>query len=106
MKKKILMVLNYYYPYISGLSEVARLLAERYVQEGHEVTVLCSNHDHLAAEEMLHGVRVVRAPIWFKISKKVRLALHLLFGRSKWRSKQMLSICTYLCWSLGLLVHL
>lgn len=69
MKKKILMVLNYYYPYISGLSEVARLLAERYVAEGNEVTVLCSNHDHLAPEEMVNGVRVVRAPVWFKISK-------------------------------------
>lgn len=69
MKKNILMVLNYYYPYISGVSEVARLLSEELVAQGHTVTVLCSNHDHLPKEEVIHGVQVIRAPIQCKISK-------------------------------------
>lgn len=66
---KILLISNYYYPYISGLSEVVRLLAEDFTKKGHEVTVLCSNHDELLAEEMINGVKVLRAPIICKISK-------------------------------------
>lgn len=66
---KILLVVNYYYPYISGLSEVVRLLAEDFAKQGHEVTVLCSNHDKLPAEEVINGVNVLRAPIICKISK-------------------------------------
>ena len=53
---KILLVVNYYYPYISGLSEVVRLLAEDFAKQGHEVTVLCSNHDKLPAEETLYDL--------------------------------------------------
>lgn len=66
---KILTVLNYYFPYVSGLSEYARLLCEALRQEGNEVTVLTSNHAKLPKEEVINGVKVVRAPIWFKISK-------------------------------------
>ena len=68
---KILVILNYYFPYVSGLSEYARLLCEEMVKCGNDVTVLASNHDKLSEEEVLNGVRVVRAPIWFKISKGV-----------------------------------
>ena len=66
---KILFVLNYYYPYISGVSEYARLLAEQLVNEGHECTVVCSNHEKLKQEEVINGVKVLRAPIICKISK-------------------------------------
>ncbi len=67
--KKILIILNYYYPYVSGLSEYARVLAEEFVKKGNEVTVLASNHGKLAAEEMVNGVRVLRTPVICKISK-------------------------------------
>lgn len=67
--KKILMVLNYYYPYISGVSEYARIMSEKYVQEGHDVTVLTSNHANLPEREMINGVKVIRTKVWFKISK-------------------------------------
>ena len=71
MKKKILFIINYYTPYISGLTEVARILAEYYVKKGHEVTVLCENHNQkkLLEEEIINGVKVIRAKILFKISK-------------------------------------
>lgn len=68
-KMKILVILNYYYPYISGLSEYARLLAEKFVSEGNQVTVLTANYDHLPPSEIINGVNVVRAGILFKISK-------------------------------------
>ncbi len=67
--KKILIVLNYYYPYVSGVSEYARLMAEEFVKEGYEVTVVTSNHDKLSPEEIVNGVRVIRTSIWFRISK-------------------------------------
>ena len=66
---KILFVVNYYYPYISGVSEYLRLLAEEMVKRGHDVKVLASNHDHLKSHEIINGVKVYRAPIICKISK-------------------------------------
>lgn len=66
---KILIILNYYFPYISGVSEYARLLAEKMVDKGYDVTVLTSNHAKLLSREEMNGVNVVRASIVGKISK-------------------------------------
>lgn len=66
---KILCVINYYYPYISGVSEYARIVLEELVRRGHDCTVVCSNHDKLPESEVIGGVKVVRAPIIMKISK-------------------------------------
>ncbi len=71
MKKKILIVLNYYYPYVSGVSEYARLIAEEFVKRGYQVTIVTANHADLQAREMIHGVRVIRTKVWFRISKGV-----------------------------------
>ena len=68
-KKKILIILNYYVPYISGVTEYARLAAENLVQDGYDVTVLTSNHAGLPAREDINGVHVRRAKVLFKISK-------------------------------------
>ena len=46
-KKSILIILNYYVPYISGVTEYARMEAEMLAGEGYRVTVLASNHDGL-----------------------------------------------------------
>lgn len=67
--KKILCVLNYYYPYISGVSEYARVICEKMAAEGYDVTVLTSNHDRLCKNEVIRGVKVVRASVICKISK-------------------------------------
>ena len=66
---KILFILNYYFPYVSGVSEYARIIAENLAQKGCDCTVLCSNHAKLAPEETINGVKVIRAPIVIKISK-------------------------------------
>lgn len=69
MKLKILIVLNYYYPYISGLSECAKSLAEELAKD-HDVTVLTAKHEkHLSNSEVINGVKVERADLLFKISK-------------------------------------
>ena len=67
---RILIAVQYYFPYRSGLTEYARLLAEGLVVRGHTVTVLTSQSSpNLAREENLTGVRVIRLPVLFKLSR-------------------------------------
>jgi glycosyltransferase involved in cell wall biosynthesis len=71
---KVLIVLTYYRPHTSGLTIYAERLAKGLVARGHEVTVLTS-HTHVPrshpVDTMEEGVRVVRAPVLFRISKGV-----------------------------------
>jgi glycosyltransferase involved in cell wall biosynthesis len=58
----ILTVLNYYHPYVSGLTEYARLISEGAATRGFNVTVLTGRHaPDLPESEILRGVRVLRA---------------------------------------------
>ena len=69
---KILIVLTYYRPHISGLTIYAERLAKAFAARGNEVTVLTSQFDKdLPREEVQDGVRIVRAPVWFRVSKGV-----------------------------------
>jgi glycosyltransferase involved in cell wall biosynthesis len=69
---KILSVLTYYRPHTSGLTIYAERLAKALVEMGHEVTVLTSRYDSsLPREEVMDGVKVVRAPVLFRVSKGV-----------------------------------
>ena len=61
-RPSVLTVINYYYPYISGLSEYARLVAENMAADGMDITVLTGRHrKDLAPTEAIAGVRVIRA---------------------------------------------
>lgn len=72
MCMKILTVLTYYRPHISGLTIYAERLAEAFARRGHEVTVLTSHFDaSTPAEEVRRGVRIIRAPVLLRISKGV-----------------------------------
>lgn len=67
---KILVVLTYYHPHISGFTLYAEHLAEGLAARGHQVTVLASRHrDDLPRDEVRNGVRVVRVPVAFRVSK-------------------------------------
>lgn len=67
---KILIALTYYRPHISGLTIYAERLAKAFVVRGHEVTLMTAQFDkNLPAEEVVDGVRIVRVPVWFRISK-------------------------------------
>jgi glycosyltransferase involved in cell wall biosynthesis len=69
---KILIVLTYYRPNISGLTIYAELLAKALVKRGHQVTVLTSRHEkNLPLSEIDDQVRIIRAPVLMKISKGV-----------------------------------
>ena len=69
---RILIVLTYYRPHTSGLTIYAERLAKARVRRGHQVTVLNSRYlKELPPEEIQDGVRVVRAPVLFRLSKGV-----------------------------------
>ena len=69
---KILIVLTYYRPHISGLTIYAERLATAFATRGHEVTVFTSQFKkELPREEIKDGVKIIRAPVWFRLSKGV-----------------------------------
>jgi glycosyltransferase involved in cell wall biosynthesis len=69
---RVLIVLTYYRPHTSGLTIYAEHLARAMVDRGHQVTVLTSQYDSgLKRDENVDGVRVVRVPVLFRLSKGV-----------------------------------
>jgi glycosyltransferase involved in cell wall biosynthesis len=69
---RILTALTYYRPHISGLTIYTERLAKALVNLGHDVTILTSQFDpQTPYEERRDGVRIVRVPVLFRISKGV-----------------------------------
>lgn len=69
---KILIVLTYYRPHISGLTIYAERLAKAFAALGHHVTILTSQFEKsLPREEVIEGIRIIRAPVLFRLSKGV-----------------------------------
>jgi glycosyltransferase involved in cell wall biosynthesis len=68
----LLVALDYYTPYVSGLTNVARDVAQGLAARGHRVRVLTSRHDpSLPEREVLAGVEVERAPVVARLGKGV-----------------------------------
>lgn len=69
---RILIVLTYYRPHTSGLTIYAERLAKAFARRGHSVTVLTSHfRKDLPYDEIVEGVRIVRVPVLFRLSKGV-----------------------------------
>ena len=69
---RILVVVTYYRPHISGLTIYAERLAKAWARRGHSVTVLTSRYDEsFPLDEVQDGVRIIRAPVLFRLSKGV-----------------------------------
>ncbi len=67
---KILMALTYYYPHWTGLTAYAKRIAEGLVSRGHQVTVVTAQFaDDQPLEDEHAGVRIVRVPSWFRLSR-------------------------------------
>ncbi|MFY1686361.1 glycosyltransferase family 4 protein [Plantactinospora sp. WMMB782] len=65
-------VLTYYTPYLSGLTEVARVVAEGLAARGWRVAVVASQHDPaLPRHEVRNGVQVFRAPVLARVGRGV-----------------------------------
>ena len=76
---RILQILTYYRPHISGLTIYVERLARGLAQAGHQVTVLTTQYDPtLPMEEHIDGVHVIRVPVLLRVSKGV---LAPQFGR-------------------------
>lgn len=65
-KKRVLIVVNYFYPYVSGVSEYARSIAASLATQ-HDVTVLTGKHlPNLPDRELFEGYTLIRAkPLFF-----------------------------------------
>ena len=69
---KILIVLTYYRPHTSGLTIYAERLANAFCEAGHQVTILTSQYEKsLPRNETINGIRIVRVPVLFRLSKGV-----------------------------------
>jgi len=69
---RILHVLTYYRPHISGLTIYVERLSRGLARAGHQVTVLTSQYDRaLATNETMDGVTIVRVPVLARVSKGV-----------------------------------
>ena len=80
---KILTILTYYRPHTSGLTIYAERLAEAFARRGHQVTVLTSRFDpSTPPEEIINGVKIVRAPVALRVSKGVIMPT---FGWLAWK---------------------
>ncbi len=68
----VAMALDYYTPYVSGLTETARLVAEGLTKRGWRIAIACARHDRsLPKYEVLDGVHVYRAPVLANVRKGV-----------------------------------
>ena len=85
----LVIVLTYYHPYVSGLTNVAKDLAEGLAARGWRVCVVADKHDpSLPTHDEHHGVRIVRAPVLAKVGKgTVGLNLTRLALREMARSR-------------------
>lgn len=71
---RVLLLVTYYLPYLSGLTVFAQRLAKALAAQGVQVAVLTSQHQrHLPSEEMQEGIRVYRTRVWGRLGKGVFL---------------------------------
>lgn len=68
----VLVALNYYAPYVSGVTEAARVTAEGLVERGWRVAVVCGHHDpSTPRRESVNGVDVYRTKVALRIGKGI-----------------------------------
>lgn len=69
---RVLQLLTYYTPNLSGLTVYVERLSRGLAMAGHDVTVLTSQFDpDLPLQEICDGVKIVRVPVAFRVSKGV-----------------------------------
>ncbi len=83
---RILEVLTYYRPWVSGLTIYVERLSRALAQQGHDVTVLTSQYENdLPMYDVMDGVKVVRVPVAARVSKGVIMPG---FGPMAWKLAQ------------------
>ena len=102
---RVLLALTYYRPHVSGLTIYVERLANVLAERGHEVTVLASRHDRTLPKRTAHnGVRVVRVPVAFRVSKGVVMPTYGIEAMRQVRRHDVVSIHLpqFEGWALGL----
>jgi glycosyltransferase involved in cell wall biosynthesis len=90
---RILVALTYYRPHISGLTVYVERLARALAERGHSVTVLTSRYaSSLPLNEVADGVRIVRVPVSFRVSKGVVMPSYGLWATRLVRRHDVLSV--------------
>lgn len=90
---RILFVLTYYRPHVSGLTIYVERLAREMAKRGHSVTVLTSQYEaDLPREETVDGVHVIRAPVLLRISKGVIMPTFGLLATRLVRQQDIVSL--------------
>jgi glycosyltransferase involved in cell wall biosynthesis len=90
---KILFILTYYRPHVSGLTIYVERLARALAARGHEVTVLTSRYvKDLPDEETVDGVRVVRVPVALRFNKGVLMPAFSCLAWQEIKSHDVVSI--------------
>ena len=68
----VVVALNYYTPYVSGVTEAARVTAEGLVERGFRVLVVAGHHDPASpSRERINGVDVIRTRVVARIGKGI-----------------------------------
>jgi glycosyltransferase involved in cell wall biosynthesis len=89
---RVLIVLTYFRPHVSGLTIYVDRLARELASRGHPVTVLTSRYDRsLRREETVDGVRIVRVPVFARVSKGVLMPI-MLWAMREARRHDVVSI--------------
>lgn len=87
---KVLEVLTYYRPWVSGLTIYVERLSRALAEQGHDVTVLTSQYDPaLPRYDVLDGVKIIRIPVALRVSKGVLMPD---FGPMAWKLAQQTDI--------------
>lgn len=87
---RILEVLTYYRPWVSGLTIYVERLSRALAQQGHDVTVLTSQYDpDLPQYDVVDEVKVVRIPVALRVSKGVIMPS---FGPMAWKLAQQVDV--------------
>ncbi len=90
---RILVVLTYFRPHVSGLTIAVERMAQGLAGRGHAVTVLTSRYDpRLPRVEVRDGVRVERVPVLARIGKGVVMPTFGLEATRLVRASDALSI--------------
>jgi glycosyltransferase involved in cell wall biosynthesis len=87
---KILEVLTYYRPWVSGLTIYVERLNRALAELGHDVTVLTAQYEkELPRYEVIDGVKIVRTPVALRVSKGVLMPE---FGPMAWKLAQRVDV--------------
>ncbi|MBK7895237.1 MAG: glycosyltransferase family 4 protein [Anaerolineaceae bacterium] len=87
---KIVEVLTYYRPWVSGLTIYVERLSKALARQGHDVTVLTSQYDpNLPLYDVMDGVKIVRIPVAARVSKGVLMPG---FGPMAWKLAQQADV--------------